>query len=276
VLPRQQHGFDEECFIMTPEQEAEAIRLYYEDGLTYLKIARRLGFISNTPIYKLFKRRGLKARKRYYKYTLNANIFDDLNQEQASYWLGFIYAEGCTSAPNVFSLQSDIKDKEHLQKLLDFLETNRPLLIYERKGSSFNYYVERHVCTITICNNYLYARLRECGVVKARTKLHRLKHNLPNEQFRHWLRGYFDGDGCARKTQTLEFSGQHDLLRWIRLKMSKQIGTQINQTLNPYKNTSKIVALNYGGVYQSKRIADWLYKDATIWLKRKREIINNW
>lgn len=261
---------------MTPEQETEAIRLYYEDRLGYLEIAHQFGFLSTTPIYKLFKRRGLKARRGNYKYTLNPNVFADLNQEQVAYWLGFIYAEGCTSAPNVFSLQSDIKDAEHLRKLLIFLETDRPLLIYNREGNAFGKYMKRRYCIITISNIVLHGRLAELGVVKARTKLKRLTSNLPDMQFRHWLRGYFDGDGCARKTQTLEFSGQHDLLRWIRLMMSFQIGTQSNQTLNPYEHTDKIAALNYGGVYQSKRIADWLYKDATIWLKRKREVINNW
>jgi hypothetical protein len=92
----------------------------------------------------------------------------------------------------------------------------------------------------------------------------------------HFVRGYFDGDGCAsvhnKKQKTpqlrLSFIGTEDFLS----KLQGVIGT--NCKLVPTGNNKIVKSLGISGNTQTKRITDWMYKDATIFLERKRKVIN--
>ncbi len=228
------------------------------------------------PIYKLMKRRNLPTRKQYYKYTFNKYAFDDLNDEQTCYWWGFIYADGYIANGITLRICLHSKDTKHLYKIKEFLKSNYPIRKYKSEGMCFGKYRKRAVCLLMVHRPYCGNRLINLGVVKDRNQLGRLTSQLPNNQFNHWLRGYFDGDGCAKERETVEFSGQPDLLKWIAIQLHINAGTSNNKNLGSYNHTSKVKALAYGGARNVRKVTDYLYKDATVWLERKKKIIDAW
>ena len=93
---------------------------------------------------------------------------------------------------------------------------------------------------------------------------------LSKNLIRHFIRGYFDGDGCihiSKKEKTYHFSiaGTRRLLRPIQKILIKNCGlnkTKIMQKRNTYY-------LAYCGRIQVPRILDYLYKDSITYLDRK-------
>ena len=94
---------------------------------------------------------------------------------------------------------------------------------------------------------------------------------LPTELYRHFLRGYFDGDGCI----SLRSNKRKDL-KIDYCSASKKILEQIRELLFQFEIKSYIVdekkstyRLIIGGLKNVDNMVHFLYDDATIYLDRK-------
>jgi intein-encoded DNA endonuclease-like protein len=103
-------------------------------------------------------------------------------------------------------------------------------------------------------------------------KLIWLEHKLIS----HFIRGYFDGDGCIsinEKTNTfqVQFIGTESLLTSINgiLVMNCDINLA-KLGLNHKNNSNNIRTLGYGGRHNIKKIYDYLYNEAHIYMLRKK------
>lgn len=93
---------------------------------------------------------------------------------------------------------------------------------------------------------------------------------LPEELIHHFIRGYFDGDGCVTQNlkgeRYISFVGTKDMLENIRRHL------KIEAIVKKEKRTQKeIYFLQTGGNKSVLKIFDYLYKDATIFLERKQK-----
>lgn len=89
----------------------------------------------------------------------------------------------------------------------------------------------------------------------------------------HFFRGYFDGDGIASYRPHGKRSGfiaSKEVIDKIQSIM------KTNQKCYHPKNTRKETKVYYflWGKKQSKRFYNYIYNDATIWLKRKRKVMD--
>lgn len=95
--------------------------------------------------------------------------------------------------------------------------------------------------------------------------------DIPSSVTRHFVRGYFDGDGCASwhnkkmKVPQLRLSFIGTLCFLTRLKNILKVESGILP-----KGRAKILQIN--GNKQAKRIRDWMYQDALIFLDKKKNI----
>ncbi len=92
---------------------------------------------------------------------------------------------------------------------------------------------------------------------------------VPKHLMRHFIRGYFDGDGCITTTNkgkqvSVEILGTDSMIdgfiMWTELHKNKYIF-----------NHSDIKRAIYTGIY-AMEILDKLYKNTTIYLDRKYEL----
>lgn len=250
---------------LTDEQKLDVIDLY-KNGWTCRKLATKYN-IDKSAISRLLKNNNIpveydregKARL----YTINHDAFRDFT-EQSAYWGGFLYADGYihkTRPIIVVALKSS--DREHVEKFRKFIETNKPIRTYEHKlnGKIFM------SCGNEIVSKDIVEDVKKYGVGRPRNPLS--INELPNEYFPHWLRGFIDGDGSISKTKPrISIVGDKKLLRIIDDRLIELLGI-IHGSI--FKHTvSHVYYLEYYTRDKTKKILDYIYKDATIWLNRKR------
>lgn len=262
--------------ILTDEEEAQ-IAAIYASGISARAIARVYGLSSHTFVAAALKRQRIQQRspaERNRLYALNPYVFDNVDSEQAAYWWGFIYADGCVHKRSLIVI---IKwdDRDHLARLREFMQSESPIKeIIANNPASFS---PCHNAKIEFTDEHLASRLIELGILAGRTHPDRARNNMPHQSMRHWLRGFFDGDGSARKNPNggLGFCGSQELMLWIRKILSENVGTSPNIALSTVKHAD-IRYIRYSGRLQALKVADYMYNGATVWLDRKRSVIDSW
>ena len=236
--------------------------------------------ISQVAINNLLRRNGYAAKsaselKR--KYPIVEDFFDKINTEEKAYFLGFLYADGYNNTDrNSVNLSLKEDDKEILEILNNLLQPNKPLQYVEIKTTnSSNQY------RLVIANKHISQKLVELGCGKAKT--HNLKfpteEQVPSHLIRHFIRGYFDGDGSVSGDKQKQFClvGTIDFLLPLQQILIEELGFSETKLEQRHKDRdNNIRSLRYCGINQCITFRDWLYKDATIYLERKKKIFDSY
>lgn len=207
------------------------------------------------------------------KYHVNQDYFEVIDNEWKAYWLGFLYADGCVTikkdggkVKNSLSISLKVEDKEHVQKFLNSVQSDT--IVRECKTNYKDYYSAK----ATINNQKICRDLYNQGCTPKKTFTLKFP-NLRDDLIRHFVRGYFDGDGCIsinkkNKSVIVSFVGTEDILENITQIFMKECGA-IHPVFqkNGYKNN--IVSVGWGNIYTCKKIYQYLYKDCNIYLDRK-------
>ena len=218
-----------------------------------------------------------KLSKACHKYKLDEHVFDEIDNEETAYWLGFMMADGYNQQNKcAISLRLQEEDKEILIKFQQFLKTDAPIYTLIRTTNVSN--IERKYCGITVCSPYLSEKLAALGCVQNKTYV--LEYpNVPEELTNHFIRGYFDGDGCLSITKRVDrksptskvyqfsITGREEFLQVLQDKLV--VATHV--TDKPLKTTSSnfAKAVRYNGFNVVFKLMNYLYKDATVYLQRK-------
>lgn len=253
--------------MFTDEQEAEIASLYL-GGLSAQQVADTLE-VSRAVIENALERQQVERRPRRTNF-FNEGAFDDLSSELPLYWIGFLYADSNVS-DNELRVGLSIKDLSHLEKLRDFM--NSDAKITTREGRAYGKYTQSGSCHTGFASKYLVNKLRLLGFAVKRGQFTKLKPHIPDNLAHHFIRGYLDGDGCISTNQQVVFLGQPDILEWIKDTLHSQVEASLN---NKIRQRRGICEVSWGGINQARRIVDYLYRDATIYLERKREVADNW
>jgi hypothetical protein len=106
--------------------------------------------------------------------------------------------------------------------------------------------------------------------------------NIDKNLERHFLRGYFDGDGCIRintdkrdgsKRGDLRIvSGSIEMLNKINERMNYLFGTNINKLYGPKNKEYKFIG--WAGMSDIEKIYNGFYSDTDLFLKRKKIIFD--
>lgn len=222
----------------------------------------------------------LLYKSKYGKFYVNQDYFEVIDNEWKAYWLGFLYADGCvtikrnSSKENKmdYSLDLTLKDKDHLEKFRNSLQTDS--IIKERriklKDNEYTNY------RVTICNRKICNDLNNLGCSPNKTFSLTFPTFLNEDLIRHFVRGYFDGDGCIHinmQNKSIAFTilGTYDMLNGIK----NFICDNIDITCKIFKPKDKnIYELRCYGVYQIGELYKLLYKDCNIYLERKLNKFN--
>jgi len=93
---------------------------------------------------------------------------------------------------------------------------------------------------------------------------------IPSELIRHFIRGYFDGDGCiygflakGKPSFGVCITGYEPIISWMRTTFSNEEIAGSVQQIGPCEKF-------YLGKKATRKLYDYLYKDATISLKSKQ------
>lgn len=208
-------------------------------------------------------------KKNYIKQNYNNKYFEDINSEQKAYWLGFIAADGCVyNTCLVFNL--GIEDKKHLQKFQECIGSNYNLKYIKEDNKIFGDYIYNYrAYSLNIRSKNMTTDLKKHGITNCKTHTVCIP-NINNNLIKHFIRGYFDGDGCFFNKDNkfkVHFVGNKKMLLGIKNYLENNININKN-SITPVK---KVFQLQYAKKDQVISILNFLYEDATIWLDRKKE-----
>lgn len=206
------------------------------------------------------------------------NFFKTWSEEMA-YILGFICADGWLyldvrkkqTGYGRVCISINKKDIDVLEKIVDVIGYSRDRIHYKKSDDTVYLY---------IYNSNTYNDLVRLGLTPNKSLT--LKWiNVPKEYKRHFIRGYFDGDGSLTEQfqtekyckLTIQFLGTVDFLQGLVKTFEDELG--IVDTGKKIENTqSKAKCLRYR-TKQARDILIWLYSDSNIYMNRKYNKLDN-
>jgi hypothetical protein len=202
------------------------------------------------------------------KYNIDQHLMDKIDSEEKAYWLGFFFADAYNNEKLgrlVIELQE--QDKDHLFKCAKFFGQPRdPFMQSKNKGKYVAYRLELN-------SKYLSKSLADKGCHQTKSFDIIFPEWLDQDLVRHFVRGYFDGDGClhinkASDQLNMQIVSTKEMITSIQTILTKDL--QINCYIShPERYTNNTYRLDSGGSRQILRFCEWIYKDSTIFLERK-------
>lgn len=253
------------------EMEQQDIIREYQVGLKAVLIADKHS-INRSTIYDYLKKHNISTKGgglSNRKYNVNELRFNSIDNEESAYWLGFISADGnITKYELRVTLAS--KDKNHLQKLANFLNTDKKIKSIDNNGYPASSLIIASISIIKSLNQY--------GIKHNKTYNLIFPANILKSYIRDYIGGYFDGDGSAYisdkyKTPNISFVGNKNFL--IQLKEIIKQNTGVDSNIRPHSKSKYAFYLIYRGQFKVKPVVKFLYHGANIYLERKKEVIND-
>lgn len=199
----------------------------------------------------------------------DVDYFKEIDNEEKAYWLGFLYADGCV-------------DKTHKQTILCLCNKDEEHLNLFNKCINSTYKIshpkDRNISRLSITNKEFSENLISKGCVPCKSLILKFptENQVPKYLLRHFIRGYFDGDGCIstilrtpknKKSPIMEcevnFLGTYDLLLGITNNIPLD-----GITIFKYKNIFKFRIRNKKNII---KLLDYLYEDSHFYLERKHQ-----
>lgn len=264
------------------EEEIQKMIDMYNDGETYSVIGR----VVNTKAEKVsqilkdlgYGTRPLNTLKHYNnsvqtrKYCFNENYFEIIDTPNKAYWLGFLYAdgyiqrhtkEGKTNGGRLtVTLKTD--DAYMLESFLIELESNdtvRNRLL--KQGEKTYHQSSIYLSSVKFVEDLIYH-----GCIQNKSLV--LQRPVLNEDLAsHFIRGYFDGDGCVqfypqRYAYSYSVLGTNDVLMYI-VESAKLSHYNIRKA----KSNSECFELRIFSKEELIRFHQYIYNNKTMFLKRK-------
>ena len=252
----------------------EKLKLAILENKTVLNVHRNTGW-PLTCIRRYLKKYDLEclikhpAQNRLYSF--NDNFFEHIDNENKAYWLGMLIADGNISdfGRKSYTIRLLLKESDiyHIESFCKDIDLNKKVHIdKDNRGS------------ITIHSKKMYMDLINLGITPKKTR-HEYFPEIPEHLIHHFIRGFFDGDGTIySRNQT---DNRKRALCAIGFVCGNNIfmETLINilhekcnvHTSIHYKKDKDVYEYKTEAINGCKKIIEYMYKDATIFLKRKYE-----
>lgn len=251
-------------FTRWTNEELEYLKENYQDK-SYREIGEYLGR-KEQAIRSKMHYLGLKKSV----YHCNYEYFKDIDTEEKAYWLGFIYADGnVNKAQNTLRINLQVNDSNHLVKLNKSIGGNFNVRIYDEVHKDKSYPMSQ----ILIYSTSMVKDLMSYGVFPNKTdKI--IFPDLPENLIRHFIRGYFDGDGsiCERKhkKRLSDLACSFSCGSMLFLEKLREILYQnnIKSYIVQDKRGNK-ASLSLAGLTNPDVFLHYMYDNATIYLDRK-------
>ena len=226
------------------------------------------------------KNQNIKRKDKNYtkkhKYFNDENFFEKIDTEEKAYFLGFIFADGCVSYNEKkfryqVTLKLHTKDKHILESFITSVKGEMPVWRHGQREM-----VEVHFSGKKMVNDLI-----NLGVVPNKTFT--IKYPIIDEELeRHFLRGYFDGDGCIRINEDKRdgtkrgdlriVGGSIDMLNKTNERMNVLFGTNVNKLYGPKNKDFKYIG--WSGMTDIEKIYHGFYDDSILFLNRKKIIFD--
>ena len=256
--------------------EKEILENYINKELSYKEIAKIFNVNEktikiNAKKYGLTSKIGSQGAR---KHKFNERYFENIDSEEKAYWLGFIAADGCVyKNKQSYRLQINLKgsDIDHLKKFQKAICSDYK--ITEKKvGKAQSNTCQLKINSTKMCNDLIKNNIIERKSIIFEPPI--LNKNL----MRHFIRGYFDGDGWITSYKRKDSNGYRNEVGIIGGK--KALNYFIDflpkgfSKYEKYKD-DKIIQISGSSIKTISETYNYLYENATIFLDRKKNVFEN-
>jgi hypothetical protein len=233
----------------------------YNEGKSCSFLGKKYS-ISHSTVSKYLKSKGINVVNRQnLQQGLNKRIFENIDNEEKAYWLGFLYADGYISNKTThISLSLKKSDKVHLEKFKSFLKTSAKIS-YRKRLKAYR---------LSFRCKQMREDLIKLGCTPNKSMTISQIPNIPEELKIHFIRGFFDGDGCITYSNERRDSTRLPAINITsNKKMLIAICTYLNEprTLTPKKGTD-VCIIRWSGA-KAINILNMMYENSNIHLDRK-------
>jgi DNA-binding CsgD family transcriptional regulator len=263
--------------IVFNEKDREEICSLYEEGKSSYKIAKVKGCDHHT-ILKLLKTNNIHIKTKdevNRKNAIDHSYFDTIDREDKAYFLGFLFADGnVTSNSNRVTLKLNIRDMSILETFSNFL--------YSKNCARE---APKNFCYLEINSGNIRSKLIDYGCTPNKSLTLQFPQNIPEDMIHHFMRGYFDGDGCISVSE-IKNKNSSSLEGSVAVISTKEFCQVYGECINKYcgffpsytqqkesiaRGNLITTYLKVGGNKKIINFYHFLYRDASIFLKRKKE-----
>lgn len=253
---------------LTFERKREIANFYKLQPIRFKDVCDKFDITEPTliKILKTFKCK-VWSRSLFLSPELNESYFENIDTKEKAYFLGLLITDGNVFVKNncdKVSITLQDCDKYLIEQFCNEIKSNKKITS-DGRGSS----------GVQICSQKMCEDLRKYHIVPNKTFTVELPE-INDEYMSHFLRGCIDGDGSIgfyeRKNRTVH-------RKIIRLcSASKVFLDEINEYLynklgvNGYitqEHNGTLFQINYTKNKDLYKLIKYLYKDATIFMKRK-------
>lgn len=210
---------------------------------------------------------------------LNCHYFQNIDTEFKAYFLGLLFADGHIDHTHTkrnyrICLSLNTEDGYLIEKFAKEVQTSLKVKYYTQTKKDGRV---RHTAILSLGSKEMYEDLLKLGMTEI--KVDNLIHLPPleGEMMRHFIRGYFDGDGSVylshvKKTGEIilgsNFTGNYYFLKELNDVLSKFITTKGRKPFD----RGNYASLHFSSSKLSTELYNYLYKDNDqIFMKRKKE-----
>jgi len=224
---------------------------------TISKNIRKLGAITN-PHGKIY---------------MNSTIFEKIDTEEKAYWLGFLYADGTVykTGKNYYRFELGLAEKDliHIEKFKKFVSSKHDIK-YRFKTKSFR---------IAFNDPQFTKNLIDLGCVPNKSLILTFptEEQVPLELQKHFIRGYFDGDGYLSKPPkglTISLLGTNEFLNSILPYLFNNLDINKKCLKKDKRHLSNTYYFDLTGD-NARCFLKHIYEDSNIFLNRKKELFDN-
>lgn len=245
--------------------EASIVISLYQEGLSERSIAEKLG-CSRSPVKKILEDNEITKRPSggHALYAIDSEFFSRIDSEAKAYILGLFYADAHfrTTRPKRVRLSLVETDKELLDQVAIELRTDKPIYYIP---PSVGRYSTLGQYSLDVLNTKMIGDLDKIGMSN-RSKF----PDIPKELHRHFIRGYFDGDGCISIGSRV---GNYEMFIMAPLTMVESMSKIMLKTdlhmSSPQHAKSGMYKIRISGAKNIAKVHEFLYNEATIFLARK-------
>jgi intein/homing endonuclease len=232
--------------------------------------------------------KGYKNTKRL----VRQSFFENIKTEIQAYLLGFYVADGSLNDKrNTLRIHITESDKEIIDLFRDYISPDARVARtkeFDYTNSSGKTVHIKESIQVDISNKKLAQSLRNLGYGENKTYKELPLPKLGDELIVHFIRGYFDGDGCF--TAHLRTPNPKNREKNYRISMAinfvaknELLLTEISNFLTKFGIDSRVYYVNSSNCYRLyvsskssvKAFFDLIYKDCNFFLRRKFDKFNH-
>ena len=257
----------------------------FKNGTAVSEIPKKLN-ISQRAVSRVLKDENINTKRRN-NYTLNEFYFNNIDSQEKAYILGFLYADGYVGsekANNIVILVAE-QDIDLLQQIAKSIEFTG-ILRKRNHSVGKSYQTSQNHFILNFSSKQIANDLRNLGFNKIKKDREFQIPNIDKKLVRHFIRGFFDGDGSFSVNRNQRIHTLNDGNKKV-YKYDKPCFSILGPTYfvnelaeilpgRYYIGKSHTEGLSYINNSSRRDISDiyeYLYTDSTIHIKRKHDKI---